>query len=61
MRCKSCDILLNDYDLRRKDKRTNAYVDLCGECFSVSEEARFLAEEAHEVFLEKSQGGVVPV
>jgi hypothetical protein len=51
MRCKSCDTILNDYDLKRKCRETGEFLDLCGTCYSHSEEARFMAEEANQGFL----------
>lgn len=39
MRCKACDTILEDRELKRKDKQTGEYLDLCDVCFSISEEA----------------------
>ena len=32
MRCKACDKLLAEHELRRKDKETGDFTDLCGGC-----------------------------
>lgn len=39
MRCKACDQILEDRELKRKDKQTGEYLDLCDECYVASEEA----------------------
>lgn len=40
MKCKACDIgFLNDYELSRKDADTGDFIDLCGRCYSISNEA----------------------
>lgn len=33
-RCRSCDKVLNDYEMTRKSAVTGEYYDLCGHCFS---------------------------
>ena len=38
MRCKSCDTLLSDREARQKDPQ-GRYLDLCGECTTVSTRA----------------------
>ena len=60
MKCKACDILLNEYENNRKDKRTGDYADLCGGCWGFSEEARWVAEESNilaQAEREKEAGG----
>ena len=39
MRCKSCNTILNDNEMARKEAETSDFVDLCGSCYSVSERA----------------------
>ena len=29
MRCKACNMILNDYELSRKEKETEEFLDLC--------------------------------
>ncbi len=36
MRCKCCDVLLESHELKRKDKETKEFIDLCNVCFKVS-------------------------
>ena len=36
MRCKSCDVLLESHELKRRDKETKEFIDLCNVCFKVS-------------------------
>ena len=38
MRCKYCDITLNDKESRRRDRETGDFLDLCNECLTVSNE-----------------------
>jgi hypothetical protein len=35
MHCTCCDHRLTDFEATRKDARTEAYLDLCNQCFSV--------------------------
>lgn len=55
-RCKSCDTIMNDYDLRRRDKASGEFIDLCGYCYGESEQARFAAEEANFIGAEVVPG-----
>ena len=41
MRCKACNDILNDYEMRRKDSQ-GVFIDLCGGCYRVS--SRVVAE-----------------
>tara|TARA_R110000744_G_scaffold152443_3_gene266500 strand:- start:8481 stop:8663 length:183 start_codon:yes stop_codon:yes gene_type:complete len=36
MRCKACNVLLEDFELKRKDKLTGDFLDLCSVCYKVS-------------------------
>ena len=38
-RCKACDVILTEAELRKKDRVTNEFLDLCSECHTASEEA----------------------
>ena len=38
-RCKACDVILTEAELRKRDRVTNEFLDLCSECNSVSDEA----------------------
>jgi hypothetical protein len=38
-RCKACDVILNEYELRRRDRITDEHIDLCNVCHSASDEA----------------------
>lgn len=38
-RCKACDVILTEAELRKRDRVTNEFLDLCSECHSVSDEA----------------------
>jgi len=45
MKCKSCDKLLNDYELKRKlPEQPETFADLCGQCYSASNENSYLYE-----------------
>lgn len=45
MRCKACNDILSDYEMRRKDSQ-GVFIDLCGGCYRVS--ARALSETSRE-------------
>jgi hypothetical protein len=38
-RCKACDVILTEAELRKKDRVTDEFLDLCNECHTASEEA----------------------
>ena len=37
MRCRSCNVELNDFEATRKEVNTGAFVDLCNHCFHASD------------------------
>ena len=42
MRCKACNVLLtNESDLKRKEKATREFIDLCSICYQISNVARY--------------------
>ena len=43
-RCKACDTIMNEYELKRIDRITGDYSELCSNCLSASTEA--LREES---------------
>ena len=47
-RCKACDVILNEYELKRIDHQTGHHLDLCNECASQSNDA--VLEEVNKVF-----------
>lgn len=36
MRCKACNVSLNDFESTRKSKNTGEYLDLCNTCFGLA-------------------------
>jgi len=38
MRCKACDIILEEYELNRKCSITNSFLDLCSQCANISDQ-----------------------
>ena len=38
-RCKACDVIMNDFEMRRIDRATGDYSELCSNCLSASNEA----------------------
>mgnify|MGYP000843862738 CR=1 FL=1 len=48
MRCKACNIILENHELSRKDKVTGEFLDLCGICAQHSNEALYRPEESEE-------------
>lgn len=41
MRCRACDVLLTEYDLKQKDKTTGEHLDLCTVCRHESNQALY--------------------
>jgi len=55
-RCKACDVILNEYELKKVDKETGIHLDLCNVCLSHSDEAMHdsfgqLSEKEFDVLL----------
>ena len=38
-RCKACDVIMNEFEMRRIDRATGEYSELCSDCLSASNEA----------------------
>ena len=38
-RCKACDVILTEAELRKRDRVTDEHLDLCSVCNSASDEA----------------------
>ncbi len=38
-RCKACDVILTEAELRKKDRVTDEFIDLCSDCHTASDEA----------------------
>ena len=38
-RCKACDVILSDYELKKVDRETGHHLDLCNVCLSHSDDA----------------------
>ena len=38
-RCKACDVILTEAELRKRDRVTDEHLDLCAVCHTASEEA----------------------
>jgi len=44
MRCKACNVELNDNEATWKDFETGEFYDLCGKCWSISRSVELEAE-----------------
>jgi len=38
-RCKACDVIMNEFEMKRIDRATGDYSELCSNCLSASNEA----------------------
>ena len=38
-RCKACDVILNEHELKKIDKETGLHLDLCNICLAHSDDA----------------------
>ena len=45
MRCQTCDILLDDYEVKRKDPKTGEFWDMCNTCLGVHKQTLWELEE----------------
>lgn len=48
MRCKACDTLMTDDELKKIDKLTGDYTELCGHCEDASNEALYINEDEED-------------
>lgn len=48
MRCKACNMILENHELARKDRATGEFLDLCTTCTHHSNEALYRPEEAED-------------
>ena len=55
MRCKACDVILDDVELLKKDAN-GVHYDLCTECLTASIAAHWELENMAEVDIEDSSG-----
>jgi len=44
-RCRGCNNVMSDSEMRRKDSLTDDFTDLCTECYTESQETRDLFNE----------------
>jgi len=58
MKCKACDTLLDDRALKRKDKHTGDYLDLCNTCNDASQRAIVTALMDAEATAEHTVAGL---
>lgn len=57
MRCKACDVLLDDLETLKKDSRGIHY-DLCTDCLTVSIAANWELENMAEVDMDDDTGNI---
>ena len=51
-RCKACDVILNEYELKRIDNHTGMHLDLCNVCASYSDDAMAESSEMEVILKE---------
>ena len=51
-RCKACDVILNEYELKRIDNHTGFHLDLCNVCASYSDDAMAESSEMEVILKE---------
>ena len=56
-RCKACDVILNEYELKKKDRNTGLHLDLCNGCLLQSNEALHESEEPIQKELDSNSFG----
>jgi hypothetical protein len=49
MRCKACDTLMTEDELKKLDKLTGDYTELCGTCEDASNEALYVVDDEEDV------------
>jgi len=48
-RCKACDVIMNDFEMRKIDRATGDYSELCSNCLSASNEATMTDSPMHTI------------
>lgn len=56
MRCRSCDTLLNEREVKKKEKSTGEFLDLCSYCYEISQEA--VREASEDIYYAEVDAGV---
>ena len=56
MRCKACNVILNDIELSRKDRTTDLFIDLCGRCLTCSNEASYNVDLEVDININEVKG-----
>lgn len=51
MRCKACNAPLSDKEMTTRDRLTGDFVELCGYCFFISEEAMLDDDQADDDYV----------
>lgn len=49
MRCRACDVVLNEREVTKKDKGTGEYFDMCSDCYDAYKEALNELADASEI------------
>ena len=51
-RCKACDVIMNEFEMKRIDRATGDYSELCSDCLSASNEAtREIDSPMHTIWM----------
>ena len=53
MRCKACNVILDDYELMQYDKVTKLPLDMCLSCLSVSDKTLSDIEAVVDTYVER--------
>ncbi len=56
MKCKACDVELNDFEATRKDSNEE-FIDMCGECLKASVDDRY---EDESIFVDWAEIVYIP-
>lgn len=52
MRCKACDVLLAEHELKRKGTFTGEYMDLCDHCYETIQDDMDVGEDLEVLEME---------
>jgi len=56
-RCKGCDVILNDFELSKKDTETGEFLDLCNKCLTSAREGEYnYSIDAEDLDINETQG-----
>jgi hypothetical protein len=56
MRCTACDVILDSYDLARRDRETDLFLDVCQNCLAFEADGTYEVDLDVDITINEMQG-----